>query len=98
MDSPSNPQGATPSTGGGVVLPANWWQVAANAGYDPAEVEMQIRAYGWKVGTEIIELPARGVKVVDARQEVALGQVLLLVGFLIALAMAFRQSAPNPQP
>lgn len=90
MGIPSNANHATtPETGPGVVLPANWWELASRSGMDPAERDMQIRHYGWKVGTHVAPVPPVELRTVDARAEVFTGT--LLFGLGCVLAITFRK-------
>lgn len=99
MSSPSNPQGATPVTGAGVVLPANWQAVTASQGRDPQEVDFQRMAYGW--GVSSVEVPPSEPRIrrVDATHEIMAGVFCLAVGLTVAiLAEASRRGKSNHQP
>jgi len=58
METPLKAQAATPDHAStGVVMPLNYRLIAARQGHDPAELDMQVAAYGWKVGTHTEAVP-----------------------------------------
>jgi len=98
MEVPSNAaHAATPATGSGVVLPANWWDVAAYYGQDPALVAVYKDVYGWQVGTHVESLPVRTPRVVDATVPLTIAHVVLALGVILALT-AKRKPSHNHNP
>jgi len=80
---PGGPE-ASRLPGESVALPRNWEAVAAASGHDPEEVWMQKETYGWKVGTQVAEVPPgehRVVYVRDLTPWVCLAWFTLLVLF-----------------
>jgi len=99
MGNPLNAQAATPDpdhASSGVVMPANWFEVASRSGYEPSLVPMYAEVYGWKVGTHIQEVPPVELVMVDATSNIFLGTLTVCLGILFAVVASFRDNRTQP--
>jgi len=80
-----------------VVLPANWWEVAAANGQDPQEVDFQRITYGWTVGERVQWVPPAELRLLDASMSIQLGDTAIIAGLLLALAQGNSAQPKNQQ-